>query len=132
MFVVFKCNNLWVDYLNYTGNSCNPKDLHFKHTDGDDKQTDVIFRKYVKEKDVIALFPQIPSNPKNLDCCMSYMHVGQHGEAHIYTVLDRTVPATTYYSYRDLLAELIDIGYNPKVVDKETSEHQKQRRANNK
>lgn len=30
IFVVFKCNNNWDDYQNYTGCSCNPNDLNFR------------------------------------------------------------------------------------------------------
>ena len=42
----------------------------------------VIFRKtknpYTKEYEIIAFFPEIPANFGNI---LSYMHIGQHGEA---------------------------------------------------
>jgi hypothetical protein len=69
----------------------------------------VIFRKF-KEGDVIAL---LPNNEVNRGMVESYQHIGQHGEATIdiinYTTLAK--PA----EYKDLLAELKSIGYNPKI-----------------
>lgn len=128
IFIVFKCNNLWVDYLNYTGNLCSPANLYWKHPDGDDKQVMTIFRKFKDTKDIIALFPEIPASNK-FDECSSYMHNGQHSAAHINTVLDETNPVPTYYGYRDLMAELIGIGYNVNVIETLLTVHNKTRRS---
>ena len=39
----------------------------------------VVFKKF-SDGDVIAIFPEIPYNEYTEDTCMSYMHIGQHGE----------------------------------------------------
>lgn len=71
-------------------------------------KTVVIFRKY-KNGDVIAIFPEIPSD-MNWNHCESYMHVGQHGAADPYKVVSDTRPA--YPSEYQLLKEELDgIGY---------------------
>lgn len=129
MFVVFKCADQWVDYANYTGQSCNPNDLEWKHEDASDKQTVTLFRKFKSDKQVIALFVEQPFKQNDWYSCMSYMHFGQHGESHLPTVMENTDSITTYYGYRDLMAELVSIGYNIKVTDKLLPEYQKSRRA---
>lgn len=58
------------------------------------------------EQDIIAFLPDEPANPGNI---MSYMHVGQHGEASIAFMRD-CIPAALE-DYRDLKAELKYIGY---------------------
>ena len=80
--------------------------------------TKVKFRKWSEDGDVIALFPELDhesgnANPGNI---MSYMHVGQHGEAtETLLTTDELVDATPE-EYADLLAELKMIGYLPEVV----------------
>ena len=59
----------------------------------------VIFRK--KDNDVIAFLPQIRVNRGNI---MSYMHIGQHGEAS-YEFYTETKKATEM-EYQSLLEEL--------------------------
>ena len=59
----------------------------------------VIFRK--KDNDVIAFLPQIRVNRGNI---MSYMHIGQHGEAS-YEFYTETKKATET-EYKSLLEEL--------------------------
>jgi len=74
-----------------------------------------VFRVY-RDGEVIALFPQIAAQVGGY-LCESYMHVGQHGAADPLMVVMRTklaVPA----EYRELLAELEQIGYNPVVGKK--------------
>ena len=72
--------------------------------------TPVIFRKFKKDGDIIALFPN-----EKWDYCglhiASYMRIGQHGEADYTGVIGITVPATEK-EYRSLLLELISIGYD--------------------
>ena len=81
----------------------------------DTEITRVVFRKW-KDGEVIALFPDIPSDAANWYTCMSYMHIGQHGAA---------CPAITYDTkkatpedYNDLKQELEAIGYNLKVLQR--------------
>ena len=71
----------------------------------------VIFRKWKDTEDIIAF---LPDDPANYGYCMAYEHVGQHGEADYYGLLDITVPATPE-EYQDLLEELQSIGYDLKV-----------------
>ena len=125
IFVVFKCNSLWVDYLNYVGEGCKEDQLTWKHEDESDKQVVVIFRKFKDDKDVIALFVELPERPNSWYDCLSYMHIGQHGAAHIPTVMENSDPIKTYYGYRDLMAELVSIGYNVCVADTLTMQHKK-------
>jgi len=69
---------------------------------------EVVFRKF-KEGDIIALFPDTLSRG-NIE---SYMHVGQHSMADVTIVYDTKLAKPEEYA--DLLAELIRIGYKPKV-----------------
>ena len=70
--------------------------------------TPVIFRKF-KDGEIIALFPTLPGDW--LMCtCLSYLHVGQHGPADLGIIRD-TSPAAPE-EYKDLLAELVSIGYD--------------------
>lgn len=68
----------------------------------------VIFRKF-KDGDVIAWLPDVPATPGR---CMSYMHIGQHGEGEYPAA---TVPASPA-EYAALLKELRRIGYKLRVV----------------
>jgi hypothetical protein len=72
--------------------------------------TPTIFR--VFEGEVIALFPTIIAD--EYGHCMSYQHVGQHGGANYLHVTENSRPAKPE-EYEDLLRELVDIGYAPKV-----------------
>lgn len=69
--------------------------------------TPVIFRKF-RNGDVIALLPDCPANPGNV---LSYMHIGQHGEASYPHILNTTV-LSEEGEYTPLLAELNSIGYD--------------------
>lgn len=66
----------------------------------------VIFRK-TNGNEIIAFFPEIEAN---YGCIMSYMHLGQHGEASIGFYMNNTKKAVES-EYKYLLAELKDI-YN--------------------
>jgi hypothetical protein len=69
----------------------------------------VIFRKWVDTGDVIALFPYDAYSPRG--GCMSYMHVGQHGEADYNHCISATNPAKPE-EYEALAKELTGIGYD--------------------
>jgi hypothetical protein len=83
----------------------------------DKEKTKVIFRKFKKGDDIIALFPEIEYN-HDKKLCMSYMHVGQHDGA-AYALIYNTIPAKPE-EYADLFAELNSLGYNLAVQQKIT------------
>ena len=62
----------------------------------------VIFRKY-KDGDIIALLPEIAYRYNYT--VLSYMHIGQHGEANYNHVINKTVLANES-EYSDLYNEL--------------------------
>lgn len=72
--------------------------------------TKVVFRKFRKGGEVIALFPEEPWNP-DAGTVTSYMHVGQHSDADYDHVVAISRPARED-EYRPLLAELKSIGYD--------------------
>ena len=75
--------------------------------------TEVIFRKW--KKDIIALFPyEIFSRAGNV---MSYMRIGQHGEADYLGIVKCSTLATPS-EYRSLKRELKELGYNLLVIQK--------------
>lgn len=66
--------------------------------------TIVVFRKF-RNDEVIALFPHPAGG-----ACISYQHIGQHGEANYATCIAITEP-TVPHEYAELKAELENIGY---------------------
>ena len=68
----------------------------------------VIFRKaqnpYTKEYEIVAFFPEIEANYGKI---LSYMHIGQHGEADL-GFYQETIKATEM-EYKPLLEELKSI-----------------------
>lgn len=77
-------------------------------------KTKIIFRKWKEDGSIIALFPDLnfSNGCANKGNIMSYMHVGQHGEACESLLRDRTLLVTaTKEESADLLAELKGIGY---------------------
>lgn len=76
--------------------------------------TKIVFRKWKEDGSIIALFPELnyANGAANRGNIMSYMHVGQHGEASESLLRERgrLVTATKEES-ADLLAELKSIGY---------------------
>jgi len=80
----------------------------------------VIFREY-PDGEVLALFSEIPgSTPYR---CLSYLHVGQHGDADYDICLHRTKLAMEE-DYYELKKELEMIGYNLKIRKKHTQKMQ--------
>ena len=71
--------------------------------------TQVIFRKYVNENEIIALFPNEIANSNGE--CGSYMHNGQHSPADYKLVIENTTAATKE-EYTPLYNELVAIGYD--------------------
>jgi len=85
----------------------------------DEHKTKVIFRKCKDNGDIVAFFPDTFADRKTVSSpcrLMSYMHIGQHGEAHIDFYRLSTKPAKSF-EYAELLDELQNaVGYNLQVV----------------
>lgn len=77
--------------------------------------TKVIFRKWKKGGDVIALFPEIAADQNPSMHCLSYQHVGQHGAATVTLGSEDTLPVTDEEA-KPLWDELESIGYALKRV----------------
>lgn len=86
---------------------------------------DVIFRVFRKDGDVIAFWPAVSASTIH-DYCQSYQHIGQHGGADYAGCLSITRLATPK-EYKDLLAELKQIGYKPNVIKRATIQHRRVR-----
>ena len=67
----------------------------------------VVFRRWKENGDIIALFPELPSDIDGF-YCDAYEHVGQHGGADYYGVTQATRPVTRSEA-RSLAAELCRI-----------------------
>jgi hypothetical protein len=82
-------------------------------TEQDDFDTPVVFRKdRKKDPEITAVFPCEPADVhgRTMSC---YAHVGQHGGCSY--IWYHTTRAAKPHEYADLLAELIELGYQPKV-----------------
>lgn len=90
-------------------------------------QQRVVFRKWRDNGSVIALFPEIPTDLWGR-YCEAYEHVGQHGGADYYGVIQATVPATQP-EYRSLADELTRIGYRLKPIKRASYSDHEQRRS---
>ena len=77
--------------------------------------TRVIFRKF-SEGDIIALFPRIPGT-LDYGSCAAYQHIGQHSSVDCQSVITYSKPAKPE-EYRDLMEELVRIGYTELEVGK--------------
>jgi hypothetical protein len=81
----------------------------------DVKKTDVIFRKFPEDNQILALFPyDLFGSYRGIDC-ISYMHIGQHGPAEYSACLTNTIPAKEM-EYKPLFEELESMGYNLNVI----------------
>lgn len=74
--------------------------------------TRVVFRRYQRGNDIIALFPDEKATHSGL--IMSYQHVGQHAGADYYGVMRGTRPAKRE-EFMPLLNELNKRGYRLRV-----------------
>jgi hypothetical protein len=74
-----------------------------------DERTLVIFRRWRDSGDIIALFPEIPSDTLGW-FCEAYEHVGQHGGADYHAIIAATRPVTLEEA-APLAEELTRIGY---------------------
>lgn len=86
--------------------------------------TVTIFRRWKDSGTVIALFPFLDYNSGDASygMCMSYEHVGQHGEADYDHVIKATLPASET-DYEDLADELTALGYELDIRAKRPLAH---------
>jgi hypothetical protein len=69
----------------------------------------VVFRRWRDCGSIIALFPALPADLYG-EYCDAYEHVGQHGGADYFGVIQQTTPCSSEQS-ADLATELRRIGY---------------------
>jgi hypothetical protein len=81
-------------------------------------KTKVIFRKW-KDGTITALFPEVSSDEHGYNC-LSYNHLGQHGEAEYDYCVSMTKPANIIEA-ASLAKELKGLGYDLKIVFRETA-----------
>jgi hypothetical protein len=86
----------------------------------------IVFRRWRDTGDVIALFPEMPADYQG-HYCDSYEHVGQHGAADYYGVIQATI-AVGPREYAELAEELRRIGYNLRPVKRASWRHHEKRR----
>jgi hypothetical protein len=86
----------------------------------------VVFRRWKDTGDIIALFPELPSDLGG-DCCDSYEHSSQHGGADYHGVIQQTKPCLPNDAAA-LAAELRTIGYNLRPVKRASRIHHDNRR----
>ena len=63
--------------------------------------------------DVIAIFPELRG--ARVDYCMSYQHIGQHGDCQPDYIINVSQLASKK-EYKPLYDELLSIGYNLQVM----------------
>ena len=86
----------------------------------------VVFRKWRDTGDIIALFPELPSDLQGW-YCDAYEHVGQHGGADFHGVIRATTPVEPEEA-TDLAQELTRIGYNLRPIKRASWRHHEKRR----
>lgn len=100
------CEDKGIVYVYTKHENCRKKDLKQEETLRESVK--VIFRKFKKDGDIIALFPHIEAD--NSGNCQSYQHIGQHGAAD-YNYCMKISNAATKEEYQALKTELEGIGY---------------------
>jgi len=92
-----------------------------------EQETLVIFRRWRDSGNIIALFPELPSDYQGY-FCDAYEHVGQHGGADYHGVIQATKPVSLEEA-ADLIRELERIGYRLKPIKRASYRHHEARRA---
>ncbi len=87
----------------------------------------VVFRRWRDSGDIIALFPEVPSDIHGY-FCEAYEHVGQHGGADYHGVVQATRPATDVEA-APLAEALTRIGYRLKPIKRASYSVHERRRA---
>ena len=89
--------------------------------------TFVVFRRWRDTGTLIALFPDQPADYQGR-FCDAYEHVGQHGGADYYGVIQVTSPVSAQDA-APLAGELERIGYRLKPIKRASHKHHEARRA---
>jgi len=89
----------------------------------------VVFRRWREDNggEIIALFPELPADYQGR-FCDAYEHVGQHGGADYYGVIQVTSPVSDQDA-APLARELERIGYRLKPIKLASHKHHEARRA---
>lgn len=90
------------------------------------EETLVIFRRWRDTGDIIALFPELPSDHEGR-FCEAYEHVGQHGGADYQGVIAATKPVESEAA-ADLATELARIGYKLRPIKRASQRNHEARR----
>jgi hypothetical protein len=93
----------------------------------DNETTQVVFRRWRDSGDIIALFPELPSDIHGW-FCEAYGHVGQHSGADYHGVIGATRPATEEEAAA-LAEELRLVGYSLRPISRASHAVHKRRRA---
>lgn len=93
----------------------------------DNEKTQVVFRRWRDSSEIIALFPEIPTDINGW-FCEAYEHVGQHGGADYHGVIRATRPVTVEDA-APLAEELTRIGYNLQPISRASQTAHERRRA---
>ena len=86
----------------------------------------VVFRRWHETGDLIALFPELPADIFG-EYCEADEHVGQHGGADYFGVVQHTKPCSPDDA-TDLAAELSRIGYRLRPIRRASRTHHDNRR----
>ena len=86
----------------------------------------VVFRRWKDCGSIIALFPEIPADIFGR-YCEAYEHVGQHGGADYWGVIQTTM-SVELHEAEDLAEELTRIGYNLRPIKRALYVHHEKRR----
>lgn len=92
-----------------------------------DESIAVVYRRWKENGDIIALFPELPSDYQGW-YCDSYEHVGQHGGADYHGVIQATKPVSPEDA-APLARELERIGYRLRSIKRASGKHHEARRA---
>jgi len=93
----------------------------------DVEKTKVIFKKFKDDQTILAIFPELPGTWRFWEDCMSYAHLGQHGDCSIGC---RNLPSATPEEYHNLKLELESIGYNLDIKKRFSQKMHNNRRLN--
>ncbi len=85
----------------------------------------VVFRRWRDTGDVVALFPEMPADLQG-QYCESYEHIGQHGAADYFGVIQDTTPVGPR-ECAELAEELRRIGYNLRPIKRACWRHHERR-----
>ena len=84
--------------------------------------TDTVFLRDRNDHVIFAVFPRLAATVGREDTMTCYSHVGQHGSATL-DYCDSCAEVIDPAEYAELAAELGRVGYNVRVVQKDSLDH---------